>query len=57
MYGDPLPIHLAVNCSSKNVRNTLAKGGEPHLAGKLFRVLDLADLQERIYATVNSITP
>ena len=32
MYGDPLLIHLAGNCSSKKVRTMV----EPHLAGKMF---------------------
>ena len=31
MYGDPFPIHLAVNCSSKNVRTMFAKCGGAHL--------------------------
>ena len=99
MYSDPLLIHLAGNCSSKNVRTILQSVVELHLAGKLFHhgveaqhtvcntsrymfavtvfsahlifflwgfvkdqvyrtpVRDLADLQERIYAAVNNVTP
>ena len=68
MYGDPLPIHLAGNCSSKNVRALLAKCGGVHLIffflwgfvhDQVHRspVRDLADLQERIYAAANNVTP
>ena len=70
MYDDPLPIHLAGNCSSKNVRTMLANcvGARP-ITTSFFLwgfvkeqvygtpVRDLADLQERIYAAVNNVTP
>ena len=69
MYNDPLLIHLAGNCSSKNVRTMLAKCGGAHLnfsygggggvKNQVYRtpVHDLADFQEIIYAAVYSVTP
>ena len=56
MYGDALPIHLAGNCSSKNVRTILAKcGGAPaflwgFVKDQVYRApeRDLTDLQETI---------
>ena len=67
MYSEPLPIHLAGNCSSKNMRTMLAKcGGAPpdfflwgFVKDQVFRtpIRDLADLQGRIYAAVNNVTP
>ena len=35
MYGDPLPVHFAGNCSSKNLRTNLTSVVELHLSGKL----------------------
>ena len=64
IYDDALPNHLAGNCFSKNVLTMLAKCGA-HLIfavgvvkDQVYRtpVRDLADLQERIYAAVNSVT-
>ena len=67
MYGDPLPIYLAGNCSSKNVEIMLVICDGAHLIfflwgflkDQLYRTLprDLKDLQERIYADVNNVTP
>ena len=64
IYGDPLPIDLAGNRSSKNVRTMLAKCSRALLicfCGSLLRtrptVRDLAHLQEIIFAAVNNITP
>ena len=67
MHGDPIPIHLAGNCSFRNVRTMLVKCGGAHnifscwgfVKDKVNRtpVCDLADSQERIYAAVNNVTP
>ena len=51
MYGDPPPVHLEGNCLSKN---DFSYGG---LLRTRSTVRDLAILQERIYATVNNVTP
>ena len=59
IYCDPLPIRLPGNCSSKNESyHCLISSCGGFVKDQICktRVCDLADLQERIYAAVNSVT-
>ena len=43
MYGDPLPIHLAGNFSSKNVRTILTYCGGAHL------IFSCEEFKDKVY--------